>query len=193
INSQRNFSNNFIVDGLSANDDAAGLSGIFYGYDVVAESQVVTSGGQAEFGRAMGGYMNVITKSGANTVHGDLYGYFRNQRLNAANALAHTALPVTQAQYGMSLGGPVVRDRTFYFGNFEQRQLNQSGPITISPENVAAINSRLTDVGYKGPLISRGIYSNPVHSRNVLGKLDHQFRPAHQFTIRYSVYRVTHR
>src|SRR5262249_22276038 len=83
--------------------------------------------------------------------------------------------------------------RTFYFGNFEQRELNQSGLITISAENVAAINSRLTDVGYKGPLISRGIYSNPVHSSNVLGKLDHQFSPADQFTIRYSVYRVTSR
>src|SRR5215475_10583282 len=90
VNSQRNFSNNFIVDGLSANDDAAGLSGLFYGFDVVNQFQVVTSGGQAEFGRALGGYMNVITKSGTNTLHGGLYNYFRNQRFNAANALAHT-------------------------------------------------------------------------------------------------------
>jgi hypothetical protein len=126
VNSQRNFSNSFIVDGLSANDDAAGLSGIFYGFDTVKEFQVVTSGGQAEFGRALGGYMNVVTKSGANTVHGDLYGYFRNQRLNASNALAQRKLPVTQGQFGASLGGPVIRDRTFYFGNFEQRILNQS-------------------------------------------------------------------
>jgi hypothetical protein len=74
VSSQRNFSNNFIVDGLSANDDAAGLSGIFYGLDMVNEFQVVTSGGQAEFGRALGGYMSVVTKSGTNTLHGDLYG-----------------------------------------------------------------------------------------------------------------------
>ena len=59
VGSQRNFSNNFIVDGLSANDDAAGLSGGFYGVDVVNEFQVVTSGGQAEFGRALGGYLNI--------------------------------------------------------------------------------------------------------------------------------------
>jgi hypothetical protein len=130
VSSQRNFSNSFIVDGLSANDDAAGLSGIFYGLDVVNEFQVVTSGGQAEFGRALGGYMNVITKSGTNGLHGDLYGYFRNSRLNAANALSNTVLPLTQAQYGASLGGPVFRDRTFYFVNFEQRELNQSGLIT---------------------------------------------------------------
>ena len=128
-----------------------------------AEFQVVTTGGQAEFGRALGGYMNIITKSGTNTVHGDLYGYFRNQRFNAANALSHTALPLTQAQYGATLGGPLVRDRTFYFGNFEQRELNQSGLITITPANVAAINSRLASVGYRGPLLSTGIYSNPVH------------------------------
>jgi len=62
VGSQRNFSNNFIVDGLSANDDAAGLSGIFYGLDVVQEFQVVTSGGQAELGRALGGYINMITR-----------------------------------------------------------------------------------------------------------------------------------
>src|SRR5262249_16438033 len=144
VNSQRNFSNSFIVDGLSANDDAAGLSGIFYGFDTVSEFQVVTSGGQAEFGRALGGYMNVVTKSGTNTVHGDLYGYFRNQRLNASNAIAQRKQPVTQAQFGATLGGPVVRNRTFYFGNVEQRILNQSSLITISPENVAAINSRLS-------------------------------------------------
>jgi hypothetical protein len=77
--------------------------------------QVVTSGGQAELGRALGGYISVVTKSGTNTLHGDLYGYFRNQRLNAANPLSNTRLPVTQAQYGASLGGPVIRDRTFYF------------------------------------------------------------------------------
>jgi Carboxypeptidase regulatory-like domain/TonB dependent receptor-like, beta-barrel len=190
VNSQRNFSNSFIVDGLSANDDAAGLSGIFYGFDTVSEFQVVTSGGQAEFGRAMGGYMNVVTKSGTNTVHGDLYGYFRNQGLNARNPIAQRKLPVTQAQFGASLGGPVVRDRTFYFGNFEQRILNQSGLITITPENVAAINSRLSSVGYPGPLIFTGIYPNPVHTTTALAKLDHQFSPKDHFGIRYSVYNV---
>ncbi len=66
VSSQRNFSNSFIVDGLSSNDDAAGLTGTFYGLDVVREFQVVTSGGQAEFGRALGGYINMVTKSGTN-------------------------------------------------------------------------------------------------------------------------------
>lgn len=191
MNGQRNFSNNFIVDGLSANDDAAGLSGLFYGLDVVSEFQVVTSGGQAEFGRALGGYLNVVTKSGNNALHSDLYGYLRNQRFNAANALSHAALPLTQTQYGASLGGPLIHDRTFYFANFEQRRLNQSGLITISPENVAVINARLTASGYPGSRISTGLYSNPVHNTNVLAKVDHQLARNDQFTLRYSRYDVS--
>ena len=81
VGSQRNFSNSFIVDGLSANDDAAGLSGIPFGVDAVDQFQVVTSGGQAEFGRALGGYVNVVTKSGTNTLHGDFYDFLRDDQL----------------------------------------------------------------------------------------------------------------
>ncbi len=190
VGSQRNFSNSFIVDGLSANDDAAGLTGVFYGLDVVQEFQVVTSGAQAELGRALGGYINMVTRSGTNSLHGDLYGYFRNQRLNAANPLSNTRLPSTEARYGASIGGPIIRDRSFYFANFEQRQLNQSGLVTITPANVDAINARLRDAGYRGAPVSTGLYPNPVHSTNLLAKADHQFRPRDQFSLRYSLYSV---
>jgi hypothetical protein len=114
VGSQRNFSNNFIVDGLSSNDDAAGLTSMPYGVDAVDQFQVVTSGGQAELGRALGGYVNVLTKSGTNALHGDVYDYARDDKFNAANALSGTTLPMSQAQYGASLGGPLVRDRTFF-------------------------------------------------------------------------------
>src|SRR4029079_15289358 len=127
VGSQRNFSNNFIVDGLSANDDAAGLSGMPYGVDAVDQFQVVTSGGQAELGRALGGYVNVVTKSGTNVLHGDLYDYVRDDRFNSKNALSGTRLPMSQQQCGGSTGGPVVRDRTFFFANVERRALDQSG------------------------------------------------------------------
>jgi hypothetical protein len=190
IGSQRNFSNSFIIDGVSANDDAAGVAGTFVGLDVVDELQVVTSGGQAELGRALGGYVSVVTKSGGNTLHGDTYGYFRNSRFNAANALSNTVLPLTQAQYGASLGGPIVKDRTFYFVNFEGRELNQSGLVTISPANVAAINARLASVGYPGPLISTGQYRNPVHNQNLFAKVDHRISEKDQFSARYSLYHV---
>src|SRR5262249_17487453 len=168
ISSQRNFSNSFILDGLSANDDAAGLSGTFYGLDSIQELQVVTSGGQAEFGRALGGYVNMVTKSGTSTLHGSAYGFFRNQRLNAPNAFTGTKAPLTQAQYGASLGGPLVKDRTFYFANFEQRLLNQYGLITISQANIDAINAALDSFNYPGPRIATGFFPNPVHNTNFL-------------------------
>ncbi len=191
INSQRNFSNSFIVDGLPANDDAAGLSGIPYGVDAVNEFQVVTSGGQAEFGRALGGYVNLVTRSGSNSLHGNLYNYFRHNSLNAANPLSHTTLPLTQAQYGASLGGPIVNDRTFYFANFEQRRLNQSGLVTISQPNVDAINARLSDTGYSGPHITTGLYSNPVDSTHLLAKVDHLLTSNDILSVRYSLYDVS--
>jgi hypothetical protein len=191
VASQRNLSNNFIVDGLSANDDAAGLSGIPYGVDAVEQFQVVTSGGQAELGRALGGYINVVTKSGTNAVHGTVYDFIRDDNFNAPNALSGTKLPMNQQQYGGSLGGPLVRNRTFYFSNFEQRLLDQTGLVTIRPENVPIINARLAAVGYPGSAITTGIYPNPVHSANFLGKVDHQVSGSDQFTARYSFYRVT--
>jgi len=190
VNSQRNFSNSFIVDGLSANDDAAGLTGTFYGLDVVSELQVVTSGGQAEFGRALGGYINMVTRSGTDHLHGSLYGFLRNQRLNANNALSQTKLPLTQAQYGASLGGPIMRQRTFFFVNFERKQLNQNGIVTISPANTALINARLKTIGYPGPQIATGIYPNPVRTNNGFARIDHRFSPNDEFTLRYSVYTV---
>ncbi len=150
VGSQRNFSNNFIVDGLSANDDAAGLSGMPYGVDAVDQFQVVTSGGQAELGRALGGYVNVVTRSGTNITRGDIYGYFRDDSLNAKNVLSGAKLPMSQKQYGASVGGPLARNRTFYFVNVEQRLLDQTGLTTISDANVAVINARLDGGGLPG-------------------------------------------
>lgn len=193
VGSQRNLSNNFIVDGLSANDDAAALSGIPYGVDAVDQFQVVTSSGQAELGRALGGYFNVVTKSGTNRNRGDLYGYFRDDRFNAANPLIGKALPMNQQQIGGSIGGPIARDRTFYFTNLERRNLDQSGLTTILNENVGPINARLAATGYPGAPITTGIYPNPVKSTHYLGKIDHQVSRTDQLSIRYSLYDVSSR
>lgn len=193
IASQRNLSNSFIVDGLSANDDAAGLSGIPFGVDAIEQFQVVTGGGQAELGRALGGYVNVVTKSGTNAVHGTLYGFFRDDAFNGTNALTGTTLPMDQQQFGGSLGGPIARNRTFYFANVERRLLDQTGVVSITPQNVGTINARLAQVGYQGLPVATGLYPNPVHSTNALGKIDHQFSGADQLSIRYAYYDVTSR
>jgi carboxypeptidase family protein/TonB-dependent receptor-like protein len=190
VGSQRNFSNNFIVDGLSANDDAAGLSGITYGLDAVDQFQIVTSGAQAELGRALGGYVNVVTKSGTNVLHGTAYNYVRDDRFNARNALSRTRLPMHQMQYGGSIGGPLVANRTFYFGNLEQRRLEQSGLTTIPNTTASAINAHLCAVGSPGPPVTTGMFPTPVDSTSGFVKLDHQVGGRDQISVRYSVYDV---
>ena len=163
VGSQRNFSNNFIVDGLSANDDAAGLSGMPYGVDAVDEFQVVTSGAQAELGRALGGYINVLTKSGTNVTHGDAYGYFRDERFNAPNALTQTKLPMNQKQYGGSLGGPIVKDRTFYFRQHRATDPRSDRPGHDRPGQRRHDQRPPGGTGYPGATVSTGIYPNPLH------------------------------
>jgi hypothetical protein len=190
IASQRNLSNNFVVDGLSANDDAAGLSSMTYSVDAVEQFQVITSGAQAELGRALGGYLNIVTKSGTNRHQGDAYAYVRDDGLNARNSLTGSTLPMQQWQYGASAGGPLVRDRTFYFANVERRRLDQTGVVTIAPDAVRAINNRLAATGYRGPLVATGVYEIPVRSTNVLSRIDHQIGGADLFTVRYSAYDV---
>ena len=191
VGSQRNFSNNFIVDGLSSNDDAAGLTGMPYSVDAIDQLQVVTSGGQAELGRALGGYFSVVTRSGTNQTRGDVYAYFRDDSLNAANALSNTTLPMDQQQGGASVGGPIRRDRTFFFTNLEGKNLDQTGLVTIPDATAASINARLSAVGYPGAPVTTGIYPNPVSSANYLGKIDGNAGSSEQFSVRYSLYRVS--
>jgi Carboxypeptidase regulatory-like domain/TonB dependent receptor len=196
VNSQRNFSNSFVVDGVSDNDDAAGVAGNVFGLDVVREFQVVTSGGQAEFGRALGGYFNIITRSGTNDLHGTAYGFLRNQRLNADNALSGSKLPLTQGQYGASLSGPVRRDRTFLFGNFEEQRENTAGIVTITPANATQINAHLMAVGYQAPLLTAGtgpttLFPTTLHTDTLFLRGDHRFSQKDQFNIRYSLYKLS--
>ena len=196
VNSQRNFSNNFVIDGLSDNDDAAGVAGNVLSLNAVREFQVVTSGGQAEFGRAMGGYFNIVTKSGTNQVHGIVYAFLRNQRMNANNALSASKLPLTQGQYGASLSGPVKKDRTFLFGNFEEQRLRTDGIVTVTPANAAAIDAKLVAIGYGAPLLPIGtsattLYPNTLHTDTAFVRGDHRFSQTDQFEARYSFYQLS--
>ena len=194
VSSQRNLSNNFIVDGLSANDDAAALSGITYGVDAVEQFQVITSGAQAELGRALGGYVNVVTKSGTNALRGTVYDYLRDDRFNAKNALSGTTLPMDQSQFGGSLGGPIVREPHVLF-----RQRRTAPARSDRPRHDPRPERRRRQRAARGgwlsaaPLIATGIYPNPVDSTNVLGKVDHQVSGQDQFSVRYSLYDVRSR
>src|SRR4051812_13462093 len=157
IAGQRNLYNSFIVDGVSANDDAADLTGTYFSQEVIREFQVITSGGIAEFGRASAGVVNIVSKSGTNNWRADLYGFGRNQRFDARNPLAPQKDLLTQVQYGGTVGGPVRRNRTFFFTNFEQTRRNYSAVITIASSAASAINNRLNGVNYPGARVETGV------------------------------------
>ncbi len=188
---QRNLNNGFVVDGLSANDDAADLAATFYSQEVIREFQVVTSGGVAEFGRASAGVVNIITQTGTNHWRGRLYTFLRNQRLDARNPLAASKDPLTQTQYGLTIGGPLRRDRTFLFTNFEQTRRNDSNVITIQPAAVVAINNRLRQVGYDGPPVETGLVPGGLDSTNFFTRVDHGWNAANLFSARYSLYDIS--
>ena len=190
IAGQRNLYNSFVIDGVSANDDAADLTGTYYSEEVIDQFQVVTSGGIAEFGRASGGVVNILTKSGTNDWRGSLYGFSRNQRFDARNPLAPEKDRLTQAQYGVTLGGPLRRDRTFIFSNFEQTRRNYSTVLTISPAAVSAINDRLSAVNYPGPLVSTCIVPESFDTTNFFTRIDHSFNQHNQLSARYSLYHI---
>ena len=191
IAGQRNLANSFVVDGMSANDDAADLTGTFYSEEVIREFQVITSGGIAEFGRASGGVINILTNSGTNQWRGRLYGFGRNDHFDARNPLASKKDALNQAQYGVTLGGPLRRNRTFLFSNFEQMHRDYSVVVTVSSSAVATINSLLHRVNYSGPDIESGITSAGFRTTNYFARVDHEINQHNQLSARYSAYHIT--
>jgi outer membrane receptor protein involved in Fe transport len=191
VSTQRNLASSFLVDGLSANDDAAELAGTFFSQEVIRELAVVRAGGIAEFGRASAGIINIATQSGTATLRGDAYGFFRNQRFDAANRLSKTKLPLDQQQYGLSVSGPLIADRTFLFANVEQLRQQGGGVITIAPASVDAINTKLDAIGFRGPRIATGAFDTALDTTNVFARADHTMSAAEQLTLRINTYDVT--
>jgi hypothetical protein len=149
---------------------------------VVREFQVVTSGGIAEYGRASAGSINVVTKSGGNAWHGRVYGFLRNQRLDARNPIFTRKDPLTQTQFGASGSGPLRRDRTFLFGNFEQSRQNAAGFISIAPENARAVERQT------GRPLPVGEYPQSLVAATGFLRLDHHLSAGRAVSARYAVY-----
>ncbi len=128
---QRGRSNLVQVDGADNTDNSVNASRSTVSQEAVQEFQVVTNSFAAEFGRSAGGVVNVVTKSGTNELHGNIFGFLRHRSFQARNAFAPIEdPPFTRAQYGFTIGGPFDKDRTFFFFAFEQRRRNESGFFT---------------------------------------------------------------
>jgi hypothetical protein len=187
---QRNVNNTFVVDGLSANDDAAGLAGTFYSQEVIREFQVITSGGAAEFGRASAGAVNIITQSGTNAWQGRGYSYVRDEKFDARNAFATGRDPLSQVQFGGTIGGPIRRERTFIFANAEGTRQDRTGFRSISAANIASIQAALDQAGYRGPRPGTGPFPTGFDTVNAFVRGDHRVSPTHLLAARYSLYDI---
>jgi len=127
INGAMDIQNNQLIDGIDNNERAIGTVGVKPSIDAIAEVKVQTSMYTAETGRTAGGVVNIITKSGTNDFHGSAFEFNRNDSFDARNFFAtNVAKPkLDQNQYGGSLGGPVARNRTFFFGDVERFTVEQ--------------------------------------------------------------------
>jgi Carboxypeptidase regulatory-like domain/TonB dependent receptor len=128
---QRGRSNLVQVDGADNTDNSVNAARSTVSQEAVQEFQVVTNSFAPEFGRTAGGVVNVVTKSGTNDFHGNVFGFLRDKRFQARNPFAPVAKPpFNRKQYGFTIGGPLDKDRTFFFFAFEQRRRNESGFFT---------------------------------------------------------------
>ncbi len=125
VNGGRGRDNNFTVNGGDGNDQFANLPLIQPSPDSIAEFRVLTNTFDAEYGRNSGAVVNVVTKSGSNDFHGNLYEFFRNQALNAKGFFDSSKLDYLQNQFGATLGGPIKKDKTFFFVTYEGDRLRK--------------------------------------------------------------------
>lgn len=214
FNGQRGIFNNISLDGGDYNNGFFGeqvggqRAAIDITLDAVKEFQVVASGASAEFGRTAGGVVNVITKSGTNTVHGSLFHFQRLEALAANTSDGKPLKDFHREQFGGTIGGPIVKDKVFYFGAFEQIIENLtrdnlsaqvgSSPCSVPAPTIAAneslINSnadcqRLALVNFFKTKVSQDEGSpinRPVRNSAVLGKLDWNMTPSNQFSTSYN-------
>src|SRR5208282_179217 len=126
--------NNFLLDGIDNNANLGDvLNGAAYvvqpAVDAIAEFKVETNSYSAEFGRGNGAIMNAVIKSGTNQIHGDLWEFLRNEKVDASNAFdIDGQQPYKQNQFGFTLGGPIVKNKMFFFGDYEGLRIRQGLP-----------------------------------------------------------------
>lgn len=192
INGQKGINNNVSVDGADYNNPFFGEQrggqrpAFTFNLDAVKEIVVVSDGANAEFGRSNSGFVNVVTKSGTNAIHGSVHGYFKDSSFSAAptNQDGSSGLKTdsNQQQAGFTLGGPFVKDKVFFFTAFDYqrgRSTKQQDPARIDPRLVAYFAS----VGAPG---ENGPISRTNDARVFLAKFDYQANEQHLFSLKYN-------
>src|ERR1700683_5468114 len=168
INGQREFANAFIVNGSDSEEDVNMGTAIIPDLDSIAEFRILTSNFDAEYGEFSGGQINVITKSGSNAFHGDLFEFLRNTDLDARNYFSPTRGTFIQNQFGGTVGGPIQRNKIFFFSDYQatrQRQGVDTGLIPVpSVEdragNLSDLASSFSGTKVSGPAWASSLSQN---------------------------------
>jgi len=215
INGARPEQNNFLLDGTDINNvynkTPGSSAGVLLGVDAILEFQVLTNAYSAEFGRSAGGQINAVTRSGENSVHGSVFEFLRNSALDAKDffdAKTKPIPPFKRNQFGATLGGPIARDKTFYFLAYEGliERLGVSGATFVPDANArrGIIDGRTVQLHPQvGPYLalfplpnaralSGGIGEylfsgkQPTDEHFVQGRIDHHFSNKNAVFTRYT-------
>ena len=156
IGGNRPQGNNYRLDGVSINDYSSGapgsITGAVLGVDAVQEFSVVTSNAPADYGKTSGGVINAASRSGTNSFHGSAYEFLRNSALDTRNFFDKaTVPPFKRNQFGASGGAPIIKDHTFFFGDYEGFRQGLSQTNTIVVPSQAARNGTLCSIPQPAP------------------------------------------
>jgi hypothetical protein len=184
---QRSFSNIITVDGADFTNASTGVQRATPPQESVAEFRVVNNSFGTEYGRALGGIVNVVTKSGANDLHGSVYEYLQNSATNARSLLQPKSAPfaLRQNQFGGTLGGALKKDRTFFFVNYEGVRRGEAPPLpTNFWSNLSKINQAKRYMGI--PAEDDGVLKTKNNDYG-FARVDHQLTEKHNLAVRYSI------
>jgi len=211
-NGQSDMANNTMVDGLDNNEREQGFAGVRPSVDSIAEIRVLTNNYAAEIGRTAGAVVNIITKAGTNNFHGTAYEYFRNDVFDAKDYFSTGKPEYRQNVFGGSVGGPILKGKTFFFGDVEANRTIQ-GVVSTSTVPTAYEHTNIGDFSDNGgPVLtssqinSRGLayfnlYPTPTNSKFINNyvhqsnktqyavstddRIDHQFNANNTLFVRF--------
>ena len=188
INGQKGIQNNFSVDGSDANNPFFGEQRggqrpqFTVSLEAVKEFQVVNVGAPPEFGRSSGGFINVVTKSGTNQVKGSAFAFFRDQSLTSQNVDAVKAMLPTDNfrnyQFGGSLGGPIKKDKLFFFFSYDQNRGTSAKPNNVDPRLVKIFATRFNSPNEQGTI------ERTNNAKALLAKIDWNINANNILTVR---------
>ena len=171
INGQRESANGFMVNGADAEETGSMAAAIVPNLDSIAEFRILSANADAEYGQYTGGLINVITKSGTSEFHGDVFEFLRNTDLDARNYFSPTRGTFIQNQFGGTVGGPIARDRIFFFSDYQGTRQIQGTDTGLIP--VPSMQDRTGNLSDQANLLT-GTVSGPYLANLLSQKLGYE-------------------